>query len=275
MNLAIPKPWIQLSQAGPILGVVMCRASCLTWWCFGSLLTQDILWFSQERGMHSKNTCKFSVLLAAGPELPQAPAQSTLNPGGSGYIQEKRKHDFTTHSDHFAVPLNEIHFLQDIQPAQHHSWALKMKAEHKLRGSSLIPSMSTIGNLNNYGPVSCPTSFPLSVFTFRGMLLLVCLVHQRLGHVGASRSTLEWEGMSEHSCGIVWVGIIEVQRESVTVRLTLPDLLRTTETVSNGQNRQEDAKTRTPEKLSPMHRSRGSPSSMWPELSWGCWLGAA
>lgn len=78
-----------------------------------------------------------------------------------------------------------------------------MKAEHKLRGSSLIPSMSTIGNLNNYGPVSCPTSFPLSVFTFRGMLLLVCLVHQRLGHVGASRSTLEWEGMSEHSCGIV------------------------------------------------------------------------
>lgn len=144
--------------------------------------------------MHSKNTCKFSVLLAAGPELPQAPAQSTLNPGGSGSIWEKRKQGFITHSDHFAEPLNEIHFSRDIQRAQHHSRALKMKAEQEPRGSSLIPSTPAIGNLNSYGPVSCPTSLPLSAFTFRAVLLLLCLVHQRLGCVGATRSTLECEG---------------------------------------------------------------------------------
>lgn len=32
------------------------------------------------------------------------------------------------------------------------------------------------------------------------------------------------------------------------------------------------SETQIPEKFSQMHRGRGSPSSMWPDVSLGCWL---
>lgn len=200
--------------------------------------------------LHSKNTCKFSVLLEAGPELPQAPpAQSTLNPGVSRYIQEKRKHAFTTHSDHCAAPLNEVQFSWDIQAAQHHSWARRIKAEHEPRGNSLIPSRGnfigypTVGSLNSCGPVSCPTLFPLSVFTLRSVLLLVCLVHQRLGHVGASGSTLEFDASVRAQS---WHSVSRDHRgtdRKCDCKTDFTRSLGTTETVINGQKRLRDTNT--------------------------------
>lgn len=44
-----------------------------------------------------------------GTKLPWTAMHATQNLGGS-YIQEKREHGFTTHTDNIALPLHETHF---------------------------------------------------------------------------------------------------------------------------------------------------------------------
>lgn len=67
----------------------------------------------------------------------------------------------------------------------------RMKAEHYPRVISLVPSMLTISNHKSYGPISCHIMFPLSIFTFRGVLLEVRLSYQSVVHMGASTNILK------------------------------------------------------------------------------------